>query len=185
VQLRGAIFGEVLDMKRTIQRALWVVGISLALSCGNAGRQTAAQNGAALERPWVVAIKEAQGLEFLKDGSFRYWVRASYPALDAIANIGNELQKRGFRPVDEDLVVAGAKNSHVTGWVTYLEKDDFVYRWMADWVDPQNNGVTYRLIYRYVPAGGGRFSPNDHLEIAAVYASAADLEKQRRLIPKR
>lgn len=180
VQLRGAAFGQVLDMERTIRRALWVVAISLALSCGNAGRQTPAQSGAALGPPWAVAIQDAQDFELLKDGSIRFWVRASYPALDVIANIGNELQRRGLRPVDDDLVVTGAKNSHVTGWITYLEKDDFVYRWMADWVDPQNNGVTYRLIYRYAPAGGGRFSPNDHLEIAAVYAAAASLERQRR-----
>jgi hypothetical protein len=116
-----------------------------------------AQNNSVQEQAsWLVVVPDAKDLETLDNGSVRYSVSVPYPANDVIAQIGNELQLRGWQPVDEDLVGSGAKNSHANGWLANtLDADgNFIYRWQADWTDENKNGATYSLIYRYAPAAG-------------------------------
>ena len=132
------------------------------------------------QRPWLVVVPAATDLKTLDNGSVRYSVSMPYPGNEVIAQIGNELQLRGWQPVDEDLVLSGVKNSHAEGWRTLLDRDgNFLYQWQADWTDEAKNGATYRLLYRYPAAAGGRFTPNDSLEVEARFWPAAVIEKQR------
>src|SRR5437899_2991897 len=96
-------------------------------------------------RPWLVVVSGASDFKVLDDGSVKYLVSVPYPANEVIAQISNELQLRGWQPVDDDLAIQGEKNSHVTGWQTALDADGaFMYRCIADWVDQRMNGTTYR-----------------------------------------
>jgi hypothetical protein len=129
--------------------------------------------GAPIEQPrWLVTIPSAKNFARSTE-SAKFELSVPYPANDVLVQIGNELQLRGWHSADEDLIT-GTK-TYVDGWRTVLDADgSFVYRWMADWVDGSGNGVTYILTYHYRPAAGGRFTPNDHLEVIAKFWAAAE-----------
>lgn len=81
-----------------------------------------------------------------------YRLQEKFPATQAIHDISQQLETKGWQPLKEQYLHPELPSSHAIGWTFYEDKrigyTSFVFEWSADWKDKQNNIVTYSFRYR-------------------------------------
>lgn len=116
--------------------------------------------------------------------SVTYKVAVAHPATETIREI-RALEGAGWKPVEEDLMNPGQKNSHARGWMNYIDgtsNDDEVFVWSADWVSPRGDIVQYGFMYRYAKSTGP-MDARPPLEVRALHLTAPLVNRIRASLP--
>ena len=120
--------------------------------------------------PALIVVKGIRTIGFGNNGGcdqMQYFLKEKYPARRVLKYIALQLQRQGWRPLEEDFLNPGRKSSNVTGWSSFTadNPEREVRLWSADW-EKDGNIVTYGL--RYQCSINSRKQP-DQLEVVATY----------------
>ena len=115
------------------------------------------------------------------DGSVSYELAVAHPASDVISEIRARLEQAGWRAPSDDLMNPGMENSHVRGWMDYVDGTKggaAVFLWSAAWESPRGDRVEYWLKYEY-PKDSGPMSARPPLQVMALYFTAPTVNRLR------
>ncbi len=88
-------------------------------------------------------------------GTFQliYRIQADYPAGDLIAVVSAELERRKWRPLQEDYLNPGLPSGHVRGWQRFNQPaknpPQTIHQWLANWENQDGDVMSYGFIYQY------------------------------------
>jgi hypothetical protein len=81
-----------------------------------------------------------------------YTIDSEYPGESIISFLSTELQKRAWKPLNEDFLNPGLPSSHVRGWTEFEDATRKppgpVWAWMADWENKNHDITRYSLEYQ-------------------------------------
>ena len=114
-----------------------------------------------------------------------YKLDATYPAEGELGTISENLQRQRWKPLKYDFLNPSIPSSHLRGWQQFEDHTTHPYetvrQWLAWWVNPSHDVVSYALEYRY-PANG---DVDLHtLRVFASFMPAQIAEKTKKSVTK-
>ena len=137
----------------------------------------------------LIVLPGAEDVNYTKeyDGTVSYRLAEAHPADRSLGAIRSRLEGQGWKPISEDLMNPGSTNSHVRGWMNYVDgtrNDANVLLWAAAWENTRGDRVEYRLRYEYAN-GAGPMNANPPLQLSAMYMTAPTVNVIREEIRRR
>lgn len=133
----------------------------VAIHCAApSGAVTQSQQAETLANKTLVVPKNAEKIKTNAGGNaVSFELREPYPAERFRLALENAYMPPQWQKEDELRLFPGRKTSESPGgWFRYLEGDQMVYMWAVNWVDKNENSVTYAVRYRFperaTPSGG-------------------------------
>jgi hypothetical protein len=123
--------------------------------CALAGCSQVEQAPAAPLRPdTLIVLPGAEDVNYRDDydGAVSYILREPHPAASTREQIRSRLEGQGWRPIADDLMNPGEKNSHERGWSRFIDgtrNNEWVYVWSGAWENSGGDRVEYWFEYRY------------------------------------
>jgi hypothetical protein len=80
-----------------------------------------------------------------------YRLEEPYPATPVLASIRSAVEKKGWRPLEEDFLNPGLASSHIRGWGTVIDgtvkPNQTVHSWHGQWGNGRGDILLYHLDY--------------------------------------
>ena len=171
-------------MNQILVRILVVIAALNTFSCSPSTQQTVA-----VRPDFLIVLPGAQKVQYPGDydGSVFYQLDVAHPATEVISEIRARLERAGWKAAPDDLMNPGSENSHVRGWMNYIDGtkgDAQVFLWSAAWLSPRGDRVEYWLKYEYAK-DSGPMTARPPLEINALYFTAPTVNRIRDQVSKR
>jgi hypothetical protein len=114
-----------------------------------------------------------------------YTIQISYPAEPVIEWVKNELQSKGWKPLNESFLNPGLPSSITKGWESFIDgtinPNQTVHQWIADWSNDSGDIVTYGFRYSYPEKGEKNMST---LFVFGSYSPKKEAQKALELTKK-
>ena len=126
-----------------------------------------------------IVLRNAESVEyvtFLGTKQMRYEMDEPYPAKTALKSISDQLDRRGWKPLQNSYLQPDRPSSHVTGWDKFQDgrKTPWVHvrQWMAEWTNSKGDVLMYALRYEW-PNDGPPNTSRARLNSVLIPAKAA------------
>ena len=167
-------------------RILFVAILTISFLACACGTQDSRSEEAEASEALLVHSKAKDVTHSEVKGTFqvRYSVGEKYPGDKLIDWLANELNRKGWKPLEYDFLDPNIKLSHVTGWTNFIDSrkpvEYQVHQWLANWKHASGSVVRYQLRYQYPKTSQPDLST---VEVSAV-SIPARLVKEAEKFPK-